>query len=272
MKARDDAELQRVFSKIPRPWAFRGVWIQITDMTTVPSNMFKGIQVQNFHLEVNRIHTVRPNAFDGSEQSAMTISVFGNDLTDFPYAELKKFIYLRTFNIARNKISRIPSSAFQGFKSLTTILLAENMIDSIGENAFYDLPNLERLDLLHNRITILGPLSLAMNGHSPGLNINLANNSLASVSQSALQGTAPKVLSLALNRLQYLDQSVFVPLIQRMSKVAGVIDVSFNPFLCRGCEFLWMVVNKDVLRFALPGFRCTDGRTVMDLNRMNIFC
>lgn len=272
MKAKDDAELQKVFANIPRPWAFRGVWIQITDMSIVPSYMFKDIQVRDFHLEVNRIGEVLPNAFNGSEQSATIINLFGNRIYKFPYDDLKKFSFLKTFNIARNKINNIPEDAFRGILPLTTIVFAENVIDSIGPNAFEDLPNLQRLDLSHNRLNILGPQSMSMRVHSPVLTLNLANNSLTSVSPTAFQDAKPKLIKFAMNRLQYLDGTVFLPLIRRMVSVRGLIDVSFNPFVCQGCSYRWMVMSQRSLQHLIRGFLCKDRRRITDLTMDNIGC
>ncbi|XP_023214203.1 leucine-rich repeat transmembrane neuronal protein 3-like [Centruroides sculpturatus] len=272
MKAKDDAELQKVFRSIPKPWAFRGVWIQITDMSQVPSYMFKGIEVQAFHLEVNRINKVSPNAFNGSELSVRSISLFGNVLTTVPFEDFKKLQFLATINIARNNLDEIPQDAFRGMQRLTSIILAENRIRFVGMNAFNDCPNLQQIDLLHNRINILGPMSFAMTKHNPFLQINLANCSIASISPTAFTGAAPKLLHLAMNRLPYLEEAVFGPILQKTNNVAGVIDVSLNPFMCQGCNYLWLVINKNVLKYRLPGFRCMNGMNIDQLTRQNIWC
>ncbi|UYV82534.1 hypothetical protein LAZ67_21002707 [Cordylochernes scorpioides] len=224
---------------------YRGFWVQNANLRVLKASMFQKYKIGNFYLEVNNITEVQPGTFTGSEDVVQGISIFGNKLTTFPFTDLKTMKNLMRINIGRNQITDIPAFALSDHPRLSTIILAENQINSIGINAFQNLPMLQRLDLTKNALTVLGRYSLNINVHHP-----------------ALQVRTSSIVDVYL-----LFQSV--PVLWQYLTVGGRAG---NPFSCRGCEYIWVVHNKDILRRFLIGFTCADGRSIDDLYQFNIGC
>ncbi|XP_076320086.1 uncharacterized protein LOC143230428 [Tachypleus tridentatus] len=225
-------------------------------------------------LDVNKISIVESGAFEGSEKTARTISLYGNQLKDFPFGDIQKFPGLLTFNLGLNKLTSVPDSAFGPHPNLRTIILAENEITSIGRGAFSGLPKLSTIELSSNKISTLGPQSLAMTGHSVGLAVLLSSNMIADIATDAFRGITPAYLALNKNSLEFLDKDVFLPLMQDMSKVENA-QISFkgNPFSCSGCNnYQWLVENKEIVMKLLTDFLCEDGKTLEDLETTDIGC
>lgn len=271
MGARTVEEVRKAFRAKFKYGGVRSVWVQGTPITNVPADLFGNVKSQHFYIEVNNISSVNLDAFSASKKTLKTLSLFSNKLTKVELSGLALYENLNLLNLGRNQITSIPDDAFSS-KSITTIILAQNQISHVGKNAFSDLPNLAKIEMTLNSLTTLGPMSFASKGHSAALTINLASNHISSVSSTAFQGTTPKEIYFSQNKLTSLPQDPFANLITRIAQKQGYIYFPANPFSCTGCDYSWIVRNKDILYSRFIGFTCTDGRSIMDLTNSGIQC
>ncbi|CAL1261585.1 unnamed protein product [Larinioides sclopetarius] len=271
MGARSLDEIKKAFQSKFKYGGVRSVWVQGTPITNLPANIFGNVKSQQFYVEVNSITTIDVRAFSASNKTLHTLSLFGNKIKDFDFGGLSMYENLGTLNLGRNQIETIPDNAFNS-RSLYAIILAQNKISHIGMNAFSNLPSLGRLEMALNQITTLGPMSLAFKSHSPGLQINLSANRITDVSGSAFTGLDPYAIFFSQNQLKSLKKDPFANLVTKVAQKGGFLEVSGNPFSCQGCDYSWLVTNKDILASRLIGFSCTDRRAITDLTTSNIGC
>jgi len=272
MLAKSIADLKRAFGANFKYGGVRSVWVQGTPITSLPKDAFGNqVQSQQFYIEVNNISNVDFDAFSTSKETLRTLSLFGNLLDHLNYSPLKQYPNLALLNLARNRITGIPENTFH-VTNLQTLLLAQNKIAYIGSNAFRGLPNLVVLDLSQNVLTTLGPASLALTSQSFFIQISLARNKISTVSDTFFNGTEPYVLSLSQNKFFSLPYNTFGNLITVMARKGGFIEVHDNPFTCKGCDYSWIVLNKDLLTTKFVGFMCSDGRSLSQLTKTNINC
>ncbi|GFY55880.1 uncharacterized protein TNIN_358361 [Trichonephila inaurata madagascariensis] len=271
MGARTLDEIKRAFQAKFKYGGVRSVWVQGTPLTHLPADIFGNVKSQQFYVEVNNLTTIDANAFSASKKSLHTLSLFGNKIKDFPYSDLSVYENLGTLNLGRNLIETIPDDAFNN-RNLYAIILAQNKISHIGKNAFSNLPSLGRLEMALNNIVTLGPMSLAFKSHSASLQINLSANKISEVASSAFTGADPYAIFFSQNQLTSLKKDPFANLITRIAQKGGFLEVSANPFSCQGCDYSWLVLNKEILASRLIGFSCTDRRSLTELTKSNIGC
>ncbi|XP_042903763.1 oplophorus-luciferin 2-monooxygenase non-catalytic subunit-like [Parasteatoda tepidariorum] len=271
MNVKSLAELKKAFSANFKYGAARTVWVQGTPLTSLTADVFGKIKSRTFYVEVNQIETVDLNAFRASKDYLSLLSLFGNKIVDFPFSDLKDFTALSTLNMGRNLIHTIPDNAFQS-RSLWAIVLAQNQIRNIGKNAFANLPSLGRLELSYNQIKTLGPYALASKQHGSGLQLSLSANKIEDIDDTAFDGVNPYAVFVSQNQLKTLKKSVFQPLVTKAAQQGGFIEVSYNPLTCKGCDYTWITLNKDVLAQKLIGFTCRDGTSIHDLTKSKIGC
>jgi len=271
MEARTLDEIKTAFqSKFPYG-AVRSVWVQGTPITSLPADLFGTVKSQAFYVEVNNITTVDLNAFRASKKTLSLLSLFGNKIVNFPFSDFKDFENLGTLNMGKNLIETIPDNAFNS-KSLWAIILAQNQIKHIGQNAFANLPSLNRLEMALNQIVTLGPMAMAFKSHGSQLQINLSANKISEVSASAFTGADPYSIFFSQNQLKSLKKDVFETLITKIAQKGGFIEVSYNPLSCKGCDYSWITINKDLLATKFVGFTCEDGKSIHDLTKTSIGC
>ncbi|XP_054721972.1 oplophorus-luciferin 2-monooxygenase non-catalytic subunit-like [Uloborus diversus] len=249
----------------------RSIWIQGTPITNVPADLFSGIRSQQFYIEVNNITSVDMDAFRSSNMSMISLSFFGNKLSTFPFGKLQEYKRLGSLNLGRNRFTSIPDNAFKS-NSLGRLLLSQNGISHIGKNAFSGLPSLNELHLTYNQLTTLGPESFSWQTNAPSLQILLQANMISSVSKTAFQGTQPYGIQLGYNKLTSLQQDSFIEVVTKIVNKGGYLELNGNPLTCRGCDYTWLVLNKNTLQKTLPGFRCPDGTGLRDLTYSKIGC
>ncbi|GFS46707.1 uncharacterized protein NPIL_148061 [Nephila pilipes] len=271
MGARTLEEIKKAFQAKFKYGGVRSVWVQGTPLTHLPADIFGNVRSQQFYVEVNDITTIDANAFSASKKSLHTLSLFGNKIKDFPYSGLSVYENLGVLNLGRNLIETIPDDAFNN-RNLYAIILAQNKITHIGKNAFSNLPSLGRLEMALNNIVTLGPMSLAFKAHSASLQINLSANKISEVASSAFTGADPYAIFFSQNQLTSLKKDPFANLITRIAQKGGFLEVSANPFSCQGCDYSWLVTNKEILASRLIGFSCTDRRSLTELTKSNIGC
>jgi len=251
--------------------AVKSVWIQGTPITSLPADLFGIIKSQSFYIEVNNITTVDLKVFRQSTKTLGLLSLFGNKLTNFPFGKIVDFDILQTLNLGKNLIETIPDNAFSS-NSLSTIIFAKNQIKHIGQNAFAKLPSLIYLEMSLNQMVTLGPMAMSFSSHSSPQQINLSQNKIADVSTSTFSGAYPSKIYFSQNKLTSLKKDVFETLITKVAQQNGFIEVSENPFTCRGCDYSWIALNKDLLATKFIGFKCEDGKSIHNLTKSNIEC
>ncbi|KFM78076.1 Leucine-rich repeat-containing protein 15, partial [Stegodyphus mimosarum] len=271
MGATSLAQIKKAFSSKFKYGGVRSVWIQGTPITRIPGDLFGQVKSQQFYIEVNNITDIDVNAFIGSRKALRTLSFFGNKIETFNYRGLKVYENLSILNLGRNKIKSIPDNAFES-RSLYAIIFAQNEISYIGKNAFTGLTSLGRLEIALNSLVTLGDMSFAFKTHSESLQINLSANKIQQVAVSAFTGASPYAVFISQNQLKSLDYAAFGGLVTRIAQKGGFLEVSGNPLTCRGCDYSWIVLNKNQLANKLVGFTCQDGTRIERLTKSSIGC
>ncbi|XP_023234809.1 oplophorus-luciferin 2-monooxygenase non-catalytic subunit-like isoform X1 [Centruroides sculpturatus] len=271
-KIKNYSELDSAFEKIS-PFEVRNVWIQGTSIRKLASDVFRKVEAQNFYLDMNFIREIESGAFNYSMEIVDTISLYSNQIESFPFEDIGKFSRLRILNLGQNRLRYLPKGCFSNNKSLKKIILIENNIINIGQEAFLNMPSLQLLDLSGNEIKSLNDRSMASEENHPRLEIDLSFNEISSISPTAFQGLKPHIVNLDHNELSTLEEKVFLPLFKGLSdERSSFISFRKNSFSCSGCSYLWLVKLKDILSLMMQNFRCQDGRSLSDLNRINIDC
>ncbi|CAN7974673.1 unnamed protein product, partial [Ixodes persulcatus] len=202
-----------------------------------------------------------------------------NRLSSTNHRRIKQFPKLTVLNLGKNRLDAIPNWAFSN-PQLKTLILAGNPIRSLGLRAFAALPKLEVLNLEGMRITNLGDFALTLYSSYPKLTVTLKESNIFNISNLAFANSSPFSLTLTRNNLTTFSQEVFEPLLTSMHNHALrtnntiVLDVTGNPFTCRGCSFGWLVSRKNDLVYqgVLHGFRCADRTPLRDLTMSRIQC
>ncbi|CAL1295018.1 unnamed protein product [Larinioides sclopetarius] len=264
-------EIKKTFQAEFKDGGVRSVWVQGTPLTNLPANLFGNVKSQQFFIEVNSITTVDLRAFSASNKTLHTLSLYGNKIKDLHFSDLNTFENLATLNLGRNQIEIIPLNAFNS-RSLYTLNLAQNKIRHIESNAFGNLPRLEKLEMALNQVLAIGPRSFAFKSHSPRLQIDLSANHIFDVDPDGFIGLDPMAIFFSQNELKSLEKEPFADLVTKVAQKGGFLEVSGNPFSCKGCDYSWLVINKDILANKLVGFSCKDKRTLTELTASNIGC
>lgn len=214
-------QFEATFKATSRRKAAKSVWLTGTPIHKIRSGTFNGYKVENYLLDMNAdLSEIESGAFDGSEKTLTTLSVYKNALTTFPFEDLKKFEKLAQLSLASNQIKAIPSMAFSNVPSLAKIVLINNKIKTIGRGAFVGLKNLQVIDMSQNSIEVLGPNSMSTLSHAP-IGINLGGNKIEQIFPTAFEHTEVGMLNLSSNSLKTLDARVFVPIIRFMASSGG---------------------------------------------------
>ncbi|XP_064466265.1 nyctalopin-like [Ornithodoros turicata] len=138
----------------------------------LPDGVFTKLDIQSLHMARCRLKEVSDRAFQGLENSLMSLSLPDNQLTEVPTQALQRLTSLRQLDLSSNRIKEIQSRAFYSLP-LGTLKLADN-VATIADDAFAglegSLKNLnlkgtgqERIPRAASKLTSLAFLDLAQN-------------------------------------------------------------------------------------------------------------
>ncbi|XP_029832647.3 protein slit-like isoform X2 [Ixodes scapularis] len=278
-KANSTQDLRRAFNSTGLK-EHRGLWIVRTSVGSFPEDVLGDFVFAEIHLNFNsNLTSFSIDSLNNSRPFLRNINLYGNALSTFEFHRINQFPKLTVLNLGKNRLDTIPNWAFSN-PQLKKLILAGNPIRSLGVRAFAALPKLEMLNLEGTRITNLGDFALTLYSSYPKLTVNLKESNVFNISKLAFANSSPFSLTLTRNNLTTFPQDVFGPLLTSMRNHALrtnnsiVLDVTGNPFTCRGCSFGWLLSRKydPVFQHVLHGFRCADRRTLMDLTMSRIQC
>lgn len=116
----------------------------------------------------------------------------------------------------------IPSQICRQFPNLSSMMVVASQVEVIFTEAFQFCTNLEQVSITQNRIQLVWPLSF---GSSPRLRtLDLSNNEISFIHQSAFRNTSIEQLQLSFNRLPTYNQ-VWC---DDIKETITYLDLSFN--------------------------------------------
>ena len=110
------------------------LYINNSSLTTIPSGVFKNLDVLNMHIANSRLESVSTDAFAGLEDKLTALTIEKTPLRQLPQSQLQSLRALKSLDLSNNKLERIEDNAFSNMQ-LTTLKLADNSIE-IADHAF----------------------------------------------------------------------------------------------------------------------------------------
>lgn len=242
---------------------------------------FSSIRISNTNLS-----HIEDNVFTKSHGSLVNIKVHGNEITWFPFEDLKNFVQLTIVDVSSNKLNTISElnsdtvytlhlggnrglnfpdglNTFSGVKNLRTLRLNDIELTYITQNFFRDCSQLRNLYLSGNFLTVIE--GLAINPSSNMLQVlNLRDNRIRTVNQDGISGLASDCeLNLAENEIVNLYSDAWQPIFSNIT--TGYINLEDNPLLC-GCDIKWLVTNVDYWDTLTEGTTCASGENIHNLD------
>lgn len=142
----------------------------------------------------------------------------------------------------------------------------KNQITEFGDRAIYHLYNLTWLDLSGNQLKEINNLTFSFPSDSnKPLQLDLDNNLLTGHSfkeGSFSNVNRPIVLSLRANKIEFLPEKVFLPLLKSDS---FRVFPSENKFVC-DCNNRWLLIDKETTYSTAREITCDDGTFIWQKN------
>lgn len=194
------------------------LYINNSSMTTIPSGVFKNLDVLNLHISNSKLETISSDAFIGLEDKLITLTLEKTLMKQIPHLQIQTLRALKTLDLSNNKLESIEDNVFANMQ-LSTLKLSDNNI-TISDKAFrglesslknlnlkgtnlksipkaiMNLTSLAFLDLAQNKIKAIAP-DLLINLHSLTA-INLERNQIESLPQRVFIGINDSLSSLSL--------------------------------------------------------------------------
>lgn len=267
----EDSDLFRVFRVPTERAVIRSVWLYQNKFTKLVKENFGEYIMANIYLDVNEISSIASGAFGKASSTLKDVSLSRNQLSTFPWGDLKLMSKLKRFSLSFNRIQEIPEKAFAQCSTIEMLELRSNEIKQIGPYAFEALESVQLIDLSVNQLSYLSSNSMKIRSRNPQeVSLLLRNNSISSVAIDAFsEDNGPGFIDLSNNRLIYLDEVPFRNLITSNT----ILNLDNNPFDCRGCLlYEWVVNLNDKQKSNIQNFRCLDGTELRNLTLKKIGC
>ncbi|CAL4249931.1 unnamed protein product, partial [Meganyctiphanes norvegica] len=228
------------------------------NLNVLESYVFNGISFEELTCNYNQLEIIETHALDSCYETATQLDFRGNNITAYPFEELKHFSKLNVFSISKNLLNMIPADAFHGLTTLEKLYINTNTPNIVGE--FEDLPNLEYIDLEQNGITSI-PSKLVNTGSSILRGIFLSTNKIVSVEPGAFDIVEGLKIQMMSNLLSTLEEATWRPYLE----AGGTLYANGNPLIC-GCDIAWLFAEDHLLKQVSDGTACAGGEFVHDLD------
>lgn len=161
LKLNGTSDLERVFSApSPSRKAIRRVWILQTNLTELSERVFGDYVIRDLYLDLNQIRSIQRNAFGEASKSLQSLSLTRNQLTSYPFQDLKLMKRLRQLGLGYNKLTEVRANTLPASYVLESLDLSHNAISSIEPLAFVDLHEVSLIDLSRNKLKTIRSNSL----------------------------------------------------------------------------------------------------------------
>ena len=233
-------------------------------------NMFADVLFDNITI-INAINLakIKKYAFNKTAKSVRHFEQVGQSklakrFVNQLFDALSSLVNVRHMTLELNAMKSFPSYAFtsDGHQSRPRVEwfdLKADSLTTIANYAFYELHNLRHIRLKADRLQLIAGHSFDFEMPSNHiLNIDLRNNQLTvkSFEIEAFIGTKrPINLMLMFNRLTYLDENIFGPMLR--SDPRNVIDLYGNPLICN-CTMAWLLRDRDELQSQVRNAKCNE--------------
>lgn len=168
----NNSGLAQVFRAPAELKAIRRVWIFQTNLTALAPQSFGNYIIRDLYLDLNQISLVAPGAFGEATKTLQSLSLTRNQLTSFPFDDLKSMKKLKQLGLGHNQLTSIAANAFPPSEVLESIDLSHNSIDRIEPNAFAELYEVSLIDLSRNSLRQLDSKTLLVKSSSRHLAVS----------------------------------------------------------------------------------------------------
>ena len=193
------------------------LYINNSSLTTIPSGVFKNLDVLNMHIANSRLESVSTDAFAGLEDKLTALTIEKTPLRQLPQSQLQSLRALKSLDLSNNKLERIEDNAFSNMQ-LTTLKLADNSIE-IADHAFAGLET--TLKNLNLKGTNLKSIPKAIANLSSLAFLDLAQNKIKEIEPDLLINLhSLTAINLERNRIERLQQRVFAGINDSLSSLS----------------------------------------------------
>uniref|UniRef100_A0A6V7JVM3 Uncharacterized protein n=1 Tax=Bracon brevicornis TaxID=1563983 RepID=A0A6V7JVM3_9HYME len=173
--------------------------LQQSQLTEVPKNLLKDLRnLKQFVVKSHNIKTISDDSFSMLNPNIEVIFLEDGDLEFIQGKPFRNFTRLRMLSFTRNKLSDLQAGVFDGLVRMRTIKLGSNLLSKVKRDIF--TPE-------HRVLT----------------NVDLSDNQISEIEESAFPDIDVVMLSLAKNRLETLPVGAFSNL-----KLLRLLDLSRN--------------------------------------------
>jgi len=238
---------------------FKELYIYGSDQVVLQANTFEDIKSTEItFMNFYKLTLVNIDAFNGTENLIKKLLIANTPLVDFTHNDttynkygiflaINKLIELDELYLQNTSIKVIPDNAFVNTTKLQVIQF-KGPTEQIGASAFSKLTQLKRLMLLDHKLKHLSNMAFAFDTSLVTLNITLYPEfgyefDMNNLSKDVYTGIKrPIKLDISMNKLAYLNESVYGHFIKQNSKN---YVVKFN-LDCQDCRNLWLWNRKYV--------------------------
>lgn len=168
----NNSGLARVFRAPAERKAIRRVWIFQTNLTALKSDSFGEYIIRDLYLDLNQIEQVETGAFGEATKTLQSLSLARNQISKFPFGDLRQMRKLKQLGLGHNKLTVLESSTFPPSDTLESIDLSHNEISNIQPYAFSELYGVSLIDLSRNVLKEVESNSLYVRSTSRNLMVS----------------------------------------------------------------------------------------------------
>ncbi|KAK3852686.1 hypothetical protein Pcinc_040733 [Petrolisthes cinctipes] len=234
-----------------------------TNLMAIKQDTLGNVSFERVRILGTKLVSVEAYAFSNSYQTLIHLDLTNNNIQNFPFASLPRYVSLQTFIIEGNAVaslhhiistslqvlsasfnplSTLEVSTLTGSPALTEVYLGHADLNTLDPGHFTHLANLSTLHLDGNTITVLEYQAIVTPSNTISY-LNLNSNELTFVRHDAISGlSSDATLSLRNNALTTLEEVSWLHVFQQLYP-DGVIDLSGNPLVC-GCDLAWIMLDS----------------------------
>ncbi len=280
--------ISQIFENIAKNWKhenkhFDCFILQNNQIEGLIENLFHGITFTKlFIINAVNLKRITSQAFVGTKEFVEEFHQIGKSNLGETDESLRQLFdalsslpNLKWIHFEGITIKSIPAHAFSNknqdklsFIDFIPLSISDpyGLIRTVGDYAFYNLKSLKYIELSHQKIDHISKNAFDFSKPSNNsLIINLSDNYLNELSFATgafINAKRPLFIHLYNNQIQYLNESIFLPLL-KLDKRNKINIGGFNPFDC-DCRSQWLLRDKNHLINQIEGIQCRDGKSFWD--------